>query len=463
MLHAHSVKTFQARFGAQVATGKDELNAHGQGEGWYGCAPPDIVVFARSTEDVRDAVLLAAEHKLAVIPYGAGTSLEGHVNAIHGGVCIDTRGLDQILEVNPHDFDCRVQAGVTRKALEAHLREYGLFFPPDPGADATLGGMAATRASGTNSVRYGTMRDGVMGLEVVLSDGHRLTTGGRARKSAAGYDLTALFLGSEGTLGVITELRLRLHPLPETMVAAVCQYSNIQAAVESVVALQQALVPVARVELLDALQMEACIRYSRLTGLDAQPTLFFEFHGSAEEVQAHVATTEALAKASGGTAFQWAKTPEARRKLWQARHDAYHAARAWIPGARVMVTDACVPLSALAGCIEATVQDLAAHDLTAPIVGHVGDGNFHLAILIPPDDDATLERARRVVERLNTQALAAEGTCTGEHGIGLGKRRWLRTEHAEGWSVMASLKRALDPHNRMNPGKIFIQDPGGNT
>jgi D-lactate dehydrogenase (cytochrome) len=388
------------------------------------------------------------------VPYGTGTSLEGHIAALHGGVTLNLMQMNAVLEVNGEDLDCLVQPGVTRKQLNAHLRDTGLFFPIDPGADASLGGMAATRASGTNAVRYGTMRDNVLGLTVVLADGRVIRTGGRARKSAAGYDLTRLFVGSEGTLGVITELRLRLHGIPEAISSAVCAFPSIGQAVNTVIATIQSGVPVARIELLDEVQMGACIAYSKLEGYQAAPTLFFEFHGTPAGVAEQAEMVKDIARELGGADFQWATRSEDRNRLWQARHDAYYAAMALRPGAKGVVTDVCVPISRLAECVLAAKEAIAASGLLAPMVGHAGDGNFHLSILVDPDDADEIARAKEIGRRLVEQALALGGTCTGEHGVGQGKMAYLDAEHGAALDAMRTIKRALDPDNIMNPGKI---------
>jgi D-lactate dehydrogenase (cytochrome) len=363
--------------------------------------------------------------------------------------------MNHVLEVNAEDLDVLVQAGVTRKQLNTYLRDTGLFFPIDPGADASLGGMAATRASGTNAVRYGTMRENVLGLTVVMADGQVVRTGGRARKSSAGYDLTRLMVGSEGTLGVITEIRLRLHGIPEAISAAVCAFPSVEQAVRTVIATIQSGVPVARIELLDDVQMEACIRHSGLEGYQAAPTLFFEFHGTPAGVAEQAGTVKEIAKDFEGADFQWATTPEARNQLWQARHDAFYAALALRPGAKAIVTDVCVPISRLAECVSSVKRDVEAARLLAPIVGHVGDGNFHLTFLVDLDDADEVARAKQVGRRMVEHALALGGTCTGEHGVGLGKMAYLASEHGEpAVNVMRAIKRALDPNDIMNPGKI---------
>lgn len=455
-----AIAALRQRFGDKLATSAAIREQHGRGEAFRPCLPPDAVLFVGSTAEVALAVEICAAHRLPVVPFGVGTSLEGHVAAPAGGLSIDLSRMNRILETNAEDQDVLVQAGVTRKQLNAHLRDLGLFFPIDPGADATIGGMAATRASGTNAVRYGTMREAVMGLTVVLADGRVIRTGGRARKSAAGYDLTRLFVGSEGTLGVITEVRLRVQPMPEAMSAAVCTFPTVAAAVRTVIETIQAGVPVARIELLDPLQMEACIRFAKLDGFTAAPTLFLEFHGSAAGVAEQAETVGAIAAEQGGSAIRWATRPEERNRLWQARHDAYYAALALRPGARGWSTDVCVPISRLADCIEETAADLVASRVTAPIVGHVGDGNFHLLLLVDPADEQEIARAKAVNDRLVRRALAMGGTCTGEHGIGMGKIESLVEEHGPAVEVMAAIKAALDPFGIMNPGKIFATRAG---
>ena len=442
------------RFGERASTSAAVREQHGRGEGWFPAEPPDLVVFAQTTEEVADIVSLCAEHKVPVIPFGTGTSLEGHVGAKRGGVSIDLSGMDQVLAVNDEDLDCRVQAGVTRKALNEHLRDTGLFFPIDPGADASLGGMAATRASGTNAVRYGTMRENILGLTVVLADGRVIRTGGRARKSAAGYDLTRLFVGSEGTLGIITEVQLRLYGIPEAISSAVCQYPDLESAVNTVILTIQSGIPVARIELLDDIQMQACIDYSGLDGFEGKPTLFFEFHGTEASAQEQAEQVSAISDELGGSAFAWSTRSEDRSKLWQARHDAYYAAKALAPGKAGMATDACVPISRLAECILETQRDVAESGLVAPIVGHVGDGNFHLVLLFDPEDKEEMGRAKDLVDRLNHRAIAYGGTCTGEHGIGQGKMGFLTAEHGDAVAVMRTIKQAMDPDNILNPGKI---------
>ncbi|MCB2099798.1 MAG: FAD-binding protein [Rhodobacterales bacterium] len=426
---------------------------HGRDESYHHPQPPDAVAFVESTDEVVAVVKACAARRVPVIPFGTGTSLEGHVAAVRGGVCIDVTRMDKVLAVNAEDLDVVVQPGVTRKALNEHLRDTGLFFPVDPGANASLGGMVATRASGTNAVRYGTMADVVLSLEVVVADGRVIRTARRARKSAAGYDLTHLFVGSEGTLGVVTEITLKVFGIPEAILAAVVSFPDLDGAVNAVIETIQLGVPIARIELLDEVQMDACNRYS---GLDypVQPTLFLEFHGSEAGVKEQVATVEALCEGHGGGHFQWSTRPEDRTKLWQARHDAAYAAMGLQPGTKPMATDVCVPISRLAECILETKKDIVASGLIAPIVGHVGDGNFHLVLLVDPDDPDDIARAHALNDRMVMRALAMEGTCTGEHGVGLGKMDFLTAEHGEALGLMRAIKRALDPDDIMNPGKI---------
>lgn len=445
----------QARLGSRFSTAAAVRDHHSRGESHHPAAPPDAVVFPESTEEVQAIVRACATYACPIIPFGAGTSLEGHVGAVQGGVTIDLSRMNRILRVSADDLDATVEAGVTRTRLDAHLRSTGLVFHLDPGADATIGGMAATRASGTTAVRYGTMRDAVLGLRVVLADGRAISTGGRARKSSSGYDLTHLFVGSEGTLGVITELTLRLHGRPEAMAAATCHFEAIEQAVQAVITTIQLGIPVARIELLDDVQMEAVNRYSGLH-YPVLPTLFFEFHGLSEgDVTAQAMATGEVIAEHGGRAFARALTPEARAELWHARHNAYYAALALRPGARGWTTDACVPISRLAECISETKRDLAASTLTAALVGHVGDGNFHLILPVMADDPAELAEAERLTDQLVERALAMGGTCSGEHGIGLGKMRFLAREHGEALDVMRSIKRTLDPQGLMNPGKLL--------
>src|SRR3984893_14417235 len=439
--------------GDRLSTSPAVCAHHGRDRIYHTPHAPDAVAFAHSTEEVAAIVKLCADHKTPVIAFGAGTSLEGQVAALAGGVCIDMSQMNRILRVNAADLDASVEAGVMRKQLNEHLRDTGLFFPIDPGADASLGGMAATRASGTNAVRYGTMRENVLALTVVLADGRVIRTARRARKSAAGYDLTRLFVGSEGTLGVITEISLRLYGIPEAIMAAVCPFPSVAAAVDTVVATIQAGVPIARIELLDAKQMDAVNKFSKLNYAVA-PTLFFEFHGTQRGVEEQVAQVKEFASEQGGNDFRWAATPEERSKLWQARHDAYYAALALRPGAKGWATDVCVPISRLAECIAETIADLDQSFVTAVLVGHVGDGNFHLAFILDPNRPEELIEATRINERMVARAIAMDGTCTGEHGIGYGKMDFLIAEHGEAVAVMRSIKQALDPNDIMNPGTI---------
>jgi len=429
---------------------------HSRGEDTTTPTLPDAVAFVETTGEVSRLLALCHQHGVPVTPFGAGTSLEGHVNPVRAGLSLDLSRMAAILDVNAEDMDCLIEPGVTRQQLNEHLRDQGLFFPVDPGSHCTIGGMCATRASGTNAVRYGTIRENVLGLEVVLADGRVIQTGGRTRKAAHGYDLTRLFIGSEGTLGVITRIRLRLHGIPEAMVSAICQFETLEGAVESVIATMQAGVPVARIELLDEAQMEACIAYSKLDGLRAVPTLFLEFHGSEAGVAEHAEAVQAITAEHGGTRFEWARDAETRNKLWKARHDAYWAGIAWRPGKKGITTDVCVPISRLAEALLGAKADIAASGFEAPIVGHVGDGNFHTIILVDEGDAAQMERAWALDRRIVARALDLGGTCSGEHGVGLGKREFLEREHgAEALAVMRALKDALDPTGIMNPGKIF--------
>jgi D-lactate dehydrogenase (cytochrome) len=440
-------------YGERAVTSHAVREQHGHGEGLADAALPDVVVFPESNEEVAAIVRLCAAARVPVIAFGVGTSLEGHVAALYGGVCLDLSRMNRVLEVNAADLDCRVQAGVTREQLNAELRGTGLFFPIDPGANATLGGMASTRASGTNAVRYGTMRENVLGLTIVTADGSIVRTGGRARKSSAGYDLTRLMVGSEGTLGIITEVQLRLYGVPEAISAAVCQFPDLAAAVDTVIETMQLGVPVARIELLDDVQMGACIRYSKLEGFDDKPTLFFEFHGTDAGVKEQAETVEQLAREHGGSAFEWATRPEDRSRLWKARHNAYYAALALAPGRQGFATDACVPISRLTECVMETRAEVDASGLLAPIVGHVGDGNFHLVVLFDPNDAAERARAEALAKSVSLRAIRMGGTCTGEHGIGIHKLDALVAEHGESVALMRAIKKALDPDDILNPGK----------
>jgi D-lactate dehydrogenase (cytochrome) len=445
-------------FGERLSTAAAVRELHGRDESWHAPAPPDAVVFAETVAEVQDVVRACAAEGVPVIPFGTGTSLEGHVAALRGGISLDVSRMNRILRLSPEDMDVTVEPGVTRKALNAHLRDQGLFFPIDPGADASLGGMASTRASGTNAVRYGTMREAVLSLEVVLADGRLIRTARRARKSSAGYDLTRLFVGAEGTLGVIVSVTLRLHGIPERIASAVCSFATIGGAVAATIEAIQAQVPLARIELLDEVQMDACNRFSKLD-YPIAPTLFLEFHGSDAAVEEQIAMVEAITAHHGGGSFRFAHAAEERSALWQARHEAYYAALALRPGTKGWPTDVCVPISRLAECVLETKADLAANGLLAPLVGHVGDGNFHLVFLVDPDNAAEIAAAGAANDRLVMRALAMDGTCSGEHGVGYGKMPFLAAEHGEALDVMGAVKRALDPAGIMNPGKIVPLSP----
>ncbi len=449
------VADLRSRFSDRAVTSEAMREQHSHGEGIPDAGLPDVVVFPNTNEEVAEIARRCFAARVPIVPFGAGTSLEGHVAALAGGVCIDFANMNRVLEVNVDSLDCLVQAGVRRVELNTELRSSGLFFPIDPGANASIGGMTATRASGTNAVRYGTMRENVLGLTVVTPDGRIVHTGGRARKSAAGYDLTRLYIGSEGTLGIVTEIRLRLYGLPEEVQAAVCQFPDLPSAVNTVIAAMQTGIPVARIELLDDVQMDACIRFSKLEEFEAKPTLFIEFHGSPAGVKDQVEALQMISDEHGGSSYAWASRPEDRTRLWKARHQVYEASLALAPGKRVMATDACVPISRLADCILETRTDIEKTGLVAPIVGHVGDGNFHLNVIFNPDDPADRERADGLAARVAQRAIAMGGTCTGEHGIGLHKFDWMETEHGEAVELMRTIKRALDPHNIMNPGKTI--------
>ena len=455
---ANVLAELQSQFGDRCSVNRDIRDRHGRGESWHPSAPPDAVVFPRATEEVASVVRICAGAGVPVIPFGAGTSLEGQVQAVRGGVCLDLSQMAAIADVHAEDMDCVIQPGVTREMLNAHLRDSGLFFPIDPGAECTIGGMVATRASGTNAVRYGTMRENVLGLTVVMADGSVIKTGGRARKSAAGYDLTRLFVGSEGTLGIVTEIILKLHGIPEATASGVVSFPSIDKAVETVIEVIQTGVPVARIELMDEVSVDAVNRYAKLD-LHVSPTLFLEFHGSPSSVQEQAAAVAAIVESQGGSGFKWSDKPEERSKLWQARHNAYYAGLALKPDSRGLVTDVCVPISRLADCIGETKKDLESCPMPAPLLGHVGDGNFHVCFIMDADDEAQIHEAERLHRRMVERALAMGGTCTGEHGIGLGKRDLLEAEAGQAVSVMARIKHALDPQNILNPGKMF--DRGG--
>ena len=448
------IEQLRSMLGERVSTSASVLEQHGRGESWHPVQAPDAVCFAQSTEEVADIVNLCAKTATPVIAYGTGTSLEGQVQAIHGGICIDLSQMDQVLEVNNEDMDCRVQAGVTRRQLNHYLRDSGLFFPIDPGANTSIGGMAATRASGTNAVRYGTMRENALALTVVTANGEIVKTGTRARKSAAGYDLTRLFVGSEGTLGVITEISLRLYGLMESISAATVNFPDIRSAAEATILTIQMGVPVARIELIDPGYIKAINAYSK-TDYPELDTLFLEFHGSIVSVADQVQTFKEIAEDFGASGFQWAEKEEDRTQLWRARHDAYYAGLAVTPGSKGYVTDVCVPISRLADCISETQQDIADSGLFAPIIGHVGDGNFHATIFFDPDDDAAMQKALGLDKRMVQRALEMGGTSTGEHGIGMGKLKHMRNEHGDAAvETMRAIKAALDPQNIMNPGKV---------
>ena len=448
------VAALAAKFGNRLVSSQAVREQHGNTTTWIANEPPDAVVFPQATEDVQEIVRTCAGHKVPVIPFGTGTSLEGHVNAPHGGVSIDFRDMNRVLAVNSQDLDCVIEPGITRKQLNEHLRDQGLFFPLDPGADASLGGMAATRCSGTNAVRYGTMKDNVLALKVVLANGELMTTARRAKKSSAGYDLTRLIVGSEGTLGVITELTLKLTGIPEAISAGVCPFTSVEAACNAAIATIQSGIPVARIELLDELQVKATNLYSKLA-LPEVPMLFVEFHGSPAGVAEQAERFGEIAHDLGGGPFEWATKPEDRTRLWQARHDAYWAGRGLRPGAQAVATDVCVPISRLAECVTETQRDIAQRGLVAPILGHVGDGNFHLTLLVDMADAAEVKAAKALCEGLVERALAMDGTCTGEHGVGQGKMKYLAGELGRpALAAMAAIKQALDPHDIMNPGKI---------
>ena len=449
-----AIASLRQLFGDRCTTSAAVREQHGKDESWHKGYPPDAVVFAESTEEVAEAVRICAARKVPVIAFGTGTSLEGHVAALRGGVSIDVSRMNKVVRVSVEDLDCTVEAGVTRKALNEYLRDTGLFFPIDPGADASLGGMAATRASGTNAVRYGTMRENVLALTVVLADGRVIRTARRSRKSSAGYDLTRLFIGSEGTLGIITEVTLRLYGIPAAISAASCWFPSVKAAVDTVIQTIQSGIPIARIELADELQMKAYNIYAKL-GVPEKPTLWMEFHGTDDGVKEQAAMVEAIAEEHGGGGFTFAASAEERRKLWDARHNAAYAGKALRPGAQLWATDVCVPISRLADCITETQEDLKGSFLPAPILGHVGDGNFHLTIILDPADPKEIAEAERINERLVARALSMDGTCTGEHGVGYGKIHFLEAEHgADALAVMRALKVALDPDGIMNPGKI---------
>ncbi|MBT5087747.1 MAG: FAD-binding protein [Deltaproteobacteria bacterium] len=449
------LQELQKLLGERLSVSNSVREQHGRDESFHASAPPEAVAFVENNEEVAEIVRICVQHQKPIIPFGTGTSLEGHVAALHGGVCLDVSGMNKVLEVNENDLDCRVQAGVTRKQLNQHLRNSGLFFPIDPGADASLGGMTATRASGTNAVRYGTMRENVLGLTVVTADGRIIRTGTRARKSSAGYDLTRLFVGSEGTLGIITEVQLRLYGVPEAISAAVCSFETMEGAANTTISTIQMGIPVARIELLDEVQVDAINRYSDFD-YALKPTLFFEFHGTEAWVREQSEMVKEISTEEGGSDFQWSTREQEKQKLWEARHNAYYAGLALRPGSKGWATDVCVPISRLADCILETRSDIEESKLTVPLVGHVGDGNFHLLFLIDPEnEEEELKLYQSLNDRLIERALRMGGTCTGEHGIGSGKIKYMKAEHGDSLDLMRQIKQALDPDNLMNPGKML--------
>lgn len=448
------LSALRACFGERATDSLSVREAHGRSESYHASHLPDLVVYPENTAEVVALVQLCAAARVPITAFGAGTSLEGNATPLHGGISVDFTRMNAVLAVNAADMDCRVQPGITRKGLNGELRDTGLFFPIDPGADASIGGMTSTRASGTMAVRYGTMRDNVLALEVVLADGRVIRTSRRARKSAAGYDLTRLFVGAEGTLGLICEITVRLHPYPEAIAAAVCPFAAFDGAVATAIAIIQAGIPVARLELLDEVMIRGVNAYARL-GTPEQPTLFLEFHGSARATQEQARAAHEIAHDNGALGFRWTTSAEERSRLWGARDNTLYAGTALRPGCKALITDVCVPLSRLAECLTETKRDIEASGLIAPIVGHVGDGNFHTLILIDPERADEISRAKALHARMVERALALDGTCTGEHGIGLGKIDYLAHELGEAVDVMRALKCALDPHNLMNPGKLF--------
>ena len=444
-------------FGARFQTGEDFRRQHAHTTTYIPAQLPDGVVFAESADDVKTAVRLCAAHKVPVIPFGTGSSLEGQVNAPCGGISIDFSRMNRVLSVNAEDLDCTVEPGITREDLNVYLRDTGLFFPIDPGANASIGGMASTRASGTNAVRYGTMKDNVLAVTAVTAIGEEIRTAQRARKSSAGYDLTRLFVGAEGTLGVLTSITLRLQGIPPVIAGGVCGFPTLRDASNAVIMTIQLGIPVARIELVNTLQIRACNAYSGLSLIE-QPTLFLEFHGSEESVALQSQQFAEVVAECGGGEFQWTSDPQERAKLWKARHNVYFSAKNLLPGGSVIATDVCVPISRFADCVAETEADIEAHGLIGPIVGHAGDGNFHVSLVIDAVDLAEVEKAEDFVARLNARALAMDGTCTGEHGIGQGKMAFLERELGGAVDVMRQVKRALDPDNILNPGKIFHLD-----
>lgn len=447
------VGILKQRFGERLQTSKSLREQHSHTTTYLPSQLPDAVVFPHSTGEVQEIVKICAEYKVPIIPFGTGTSLEGGVNAPAGGISVDLQQMDKIVSINAEDLDCVVQPGVTREALNLHLRDTGLFFPIDPGANASLGGMAATRASGTNAVRYGTMRENVINITAVMPDGRMIKTANRAKKSAAGYDLTRLLVGAEGTLGIITELTLKLYGIPDAISAAICRFPTVEAACNTTILAMQSGIPMARIELLDAMQVRACNNYSNL-GFDEVPTLFLEFHGSEAGVKEQTELFGEIASDQGGSDFEWVTAVEDRNRLWKARHNAAYAISTLRPGAQMIATDACVPISRLADCVVETQKDIEATGLVASIVGHVGDGNFHVTPLVDIDSPEELAVVEAFIDRLNKRAIDMDGTCTGEHGIGQGKRRYMRAEYGDGADIMVAIKKTIDPDNIMNPGKV---------
>ena len=440
----------------QLSTNHNILEQHSRGEDYYLPKLPDAVFFANTTSDIQEVIKICAKNKTPVTAFGSGTSLEGHVLPSKGGITIDLSNMKKILEVNTDDLDCRVESGVNRILLNDNLKDKGLFFPVDPGAsEASIGGMTATNASGTNAVRYGTMKNNVLGLTVVMADGSIINTGGRAKKSSAGYDLTKLFIGSEGTLGIITEIQLKLFGIPESISSAVCHFDTLEGAVNTSIEIVQYGLSVARIELIDEVQMAASIEYSKLKDIEIKPTLFFEFHGTKNSTTEQAQIAEEISKNNGGKSFKWAQKTEERNKLWKARHDAYYAALAISPNKRAISTDVCVPITKLNECILESQKDLIENNIIAPMVGHVGDGNFHLLMLCDPNDKEEMNKLKNINDRLDKRAISFGGTCTGEHGIGLGKKNYLKIEHPSTVYYMQQIKKIFDPKNILNPNKII--------
>lgn len=450
-----TVDSLQKSYGERAVTTHAVREHHSHGEGMRDAGLPDVVVFPETNEEIASILKLCNAARIPVIAYGTGTSLEGHLKAIYGGVCLDLSRMTKVLEINAEDLDCRVQAGVTREQLNADIRHTGLFFPIDPGANASIGGMSATRASGTNAVRYGTMRENVLGLTVITPDGRIIKTGTRAKKSSAGYDLTRLYIGSEGTLGIITEIQLKLYGVPERISAAVCQFDDLHGAVNTVIMAMQMGIPMARIELLDDVQMQACIKYSKLEDMEPKPTLFMEFHGTDAYVAEQIEQMKAITADHGGGEYRFADKQEDRSKLWKARHDVYWAGMNFVPGKEAFATDTCVPISRLADCITEAKRISDASGLICMIVGHVGDGNFHVQITFDPNNPVERARADDAAKQIALVAISMGGTCTGEHGIGIHKLDALKAEHGEGVDLMRTIKKALDPNNIMNPGKTI--------